>query len=124
MDRVARYIQQAPPARRPALARLRTLVEAGLPGARETFRHRMPTYEAQAFLCAFANQQRHISFYVCDPGLLDRFRGRLVTRSLGRSCIRFRALDPPLERVIVALLAELARRHGLAVHGAGPPEHA
>jgi uncharacterized protein YdhG (YjbR/CyaY superfamily) len=97
---VDEYLAGLEPDRREALAELRALVQEEAPGAVETMKYRMPTYEVQGgVLCAFASQKQYMSLYM-DTGLVEEHRAELGGLSVGKSCIRFRKLDKlPLETV-------------------------
>ncbi|MFB7175439.1 iron chaperone [Streptomyces sp. NPDC056254] len=90
---VTAYLEAAPEDRRPALARLRELCVAELPGFEEGIAYGMPAYvrpggtEAEI---AWANQKQYISFYLMRTDLRDALADRLAGRDMGKSCLRFR----------------------------------
>jgi uncharacterized protein YdhG (YjbR/CyaY superfamily) len=87
------YLQNLEAERRTALEALRILVMELAPGAVETMRYRMPTYEyTGTTLGAFASQKHTMSLYL-DPALVARHRTQLAGPSLGKSCIRFKRLE-------------------------------
>jgi uncharacterized protein YdhG (YjbR/CyaY superfamily) len=108
-DRVRSYFDALPPERRAALEALRALVREVTPGAAETFRYRVPTYERGGVICAFASQKRYLSLYL-DPEVVEAHRQALATLDVGKSCIRFKRLaDLPLDEVRAMLREVMAR---------------
>ena len=97
---VDEYLAGLEPDRREALTELRAIVLEEAPGAVETMKYRMPTYEYQGgVLCAFASQKQYMSLYM-DTGLVEEHRAALDSLSVGKSCIRFRKLEKlPLETI-------------------------
>jgi uncharacterized protein YdhG (YjbR/CyaY superfamily) len=94
------YLENLEPGRRKALTEVRSLVLDTVPGAVETMRYRMPTYEHDGrVLCAFASQKHYMSLYM-DTGLVEKHRDDLADLDVGKSCIRFRRLEKlPLDTV-------------------------
>ena len=106
------YLAGLEPDRHEALSALRTIVLDEAPGAIETMKYRMPTYEYQGgVLCAFASQKQYMSLYM-EPDLVAQHRPDLEGLSVGKSCIRFRRLDKlPLDTVR-RMLRETLRTRG------------
>jgi uncharacterized protein YdhG (YjbR/CyaY superfamily) len=109
---VHQYLDRLEPERRQALTELRSLVLETVPGAVETLRYKMPTYERDGeVLCAFASQKRYMSLYM-DVDLVEKHRDELAGLDVGKSCIRFRRLEQlPMDR-IVSILRETAQKGG------------
>lgn len=107
---VEEYLEGLDPDRRDALSALRTIIRDEVPGAVETMRYQMPTYEYQGrVLCAFASQRQYMSLYM-EPDLVEQHRADLEGLSVGKSCIRFRRLDKlPIETVRTMLRETLER---------------
>ena len=108
---VEEYLARLDPDRREALSALRAIVLDEAPGAVETMRYRMPTYEYQGgVLCAFASQKQYMSLYM-EPDLVEQHRADLEGLSVGKSCIRFRRLEKlPLDTVRTMLCETLGNR--------------
>lgn len=108
------YLENLAPARRADLGPVRELIREVAPGAVETMRYRMPTYEYKGgILCAFASQKHYMSLYV-DMNLVEKYRAELAGLSVGKSCIRFRKLeDLPMDavRAILEETLEIYRGH-------------
>jgi uncharacterized protein YdhG (YjbR/CyaY superfamily) len=94
------YIEQLEPKRREALSQLRTMILDTVPGAVETMRYRMPTYEyGKGVLCAMASQKRYMSLYM-EVDVVEEHKESLKSLSIGKSCIRFTSLEKlPLEEI-------------------------
>jgi uncharacterized protein YdhG (YjbR/CyaY superfamily) len=106
------YLENLEPKRQVALTELRSLVLETVPGAVESMKYRMPTYEYEAeVLCSFASQKHYMSLYM-DTGIVEKHREALTHLSVGKSCIRFRTLDKlPLDTVR-QMLEETVRSQG------------
>ncbi len=106
------YLAGLEPDRREALTELRAVVLEEAPGAVETMKYRMPTYEYQGgVLCAFASQKQYMSLYM-DTGLVEQHRADLDGLSVGKSCIRFRKLDKLPIGTVRTMLRETLRNMG------------
>jgi uncharacterized protein YdhG (YjbR/CyaY superfamily) len=104
------YMAGLEPDRREALSQVRTLILETVPGATETFKYHMPTYEYRGgVLCAFASQKQYMSLYM-DIDLVAKHGEELARLDLGKSCIRFRKLEVlPLDTVRTILEETLQR---------------
>jgi uncharacterized protein YdhG (YjbR/CyaY superfamily) len=91
----AEYFDQLDPERREPLLRLRRLILDIWPGIREDMDREIPTYhlDGHAF-CALASQKHFMALYIMPYDLLNAFRKDLLIYDKGRSCIRFKRLDP------------------------------
>ncbi|MEU6300624.1 DUF1801 domain-containing protein [Streptomyces erythrochromogenes] len=90
---VAAYLDAAPEARRPALARLRELCVTELEGFEERIAYGMPVYVRPGGTdgeIAWANQKQYISFYLMRTDVRDAFADRLAAHDMGKACLRFR----------------------------------
>ncbi|WP_030769359.1 iron chaperone [Streptomyces sp. NRRL F-2664] len=117
---VTAYLAAAPDTRRPALARLRELCRAELPGYEEGIAYGMPVYVRRGGTdaeIAWANQKQYISFYLMRPDVREAFADRLAAHDMGRSCLRFR--NPA--KVDFDLVRDLLR--ATAEAEAGGPQH-
>jgi uncharacterized protein YdhG (YjbR/CyaY superfamily) len=68
----------------------------------------MPTYVVGERILGFNAQKHYFSFYA-DPEVIAEFKADLAGYSVGKSCIRFRALTPELLRI----LEKIAGRYAL-----------
>ncbi len=111
---VDEYLAQLSGERRQALAALREIVQSTVPNATETMTYGMPTYfvdppPAKPF-CSFASQKNYMALYICDTDLLAARRAEFDGMSVGKSCVRFGALDElPLD-VVETLVGQAAKK--------------
>jgi uncharacterized protein YdhG (YjbR/CyaY superfamily) len=105
------YLEGLPPDRKETVAALRQLILETIPDVRESFRYKMPTYDAAGdFLAAVASQKNYLSLYM-NTEVIAAHRQDLAHLNCGKSCIRFKKLeDLPLETV-VAILEETYAKH-------------
>jgi uncharacterized protein YdhG (YjbR/CyaY superfamily) len=98
------YIERLEPKRREALWHLRSIILHTMPGAVETMRYRMPTYEYGAgVLCAMASQKHYMSLYMAVE-VVEEHKAALAGLSTGKSCIRFTSLDKlPMDEIRIML---------------------
>ncbi|MBK6629265.1 MAG: DUF1801 domain-containing protein [Flavobacteriales bacterium] len=89
------YFAALPEERRAALTQVRRLVIRAFPRVTEELRNGLPTYflDGTAF-CALGNQKSFMALYIMHHDLLDAFNKDLKAYDHGRSCIRFRRLEP------------------------------
>ncbi len=94
-DTCEAYFDALPEPRRAALLEVRKLVLRAFPRVKESLLRGMPTYhlDGTAF-CAIANQKTFMTLYVMHHDLLHAFNKDLRAYDRGRSCIRFRRLEP------------------------------
>lgn len=114
VQNVDEYLESLVPERRAALTEVRRVIQATVPGAQETLKYRMPTYEyADGALCAFASQKQYMSLYM-DTELVEKHREELAGLDVGKSCIRFRKLEKlPLDTVQTILQETVEKRGSL-----------
>ncbi|MBL8011321.1 MAG: DUF1801 domain-containing protein [Flavobacteriales bacterium] len=89
------YFAALPEDRRAALTHVRELVLRAFPRVTEELRNSLPTYLLDGTpFCALGNQKSFMALYVMHHDLLDAFNKDLKAYDHGRSCIRFRRLEP------------------------------
>lgn len=64
----------------------------------------MPTFEIGGRIVAFNAQKNYFAFYA-DPKIVKSFSAELKTFDVGKSCIRFRALEPTLAVTLRKIVA-------------------
>ncbi|MGW0938743.1 iron chaperone [Streptomyces sp. NPDC002666] len=100
------YLAEVSEERRAALARLRELCRAELPGFAEVMAYGMPVYERDGVgEIAFASQKQYVSFYLMRSDVREAFAEQLAGHDMGKGCLRFR--KP--EKIDFVLLRELLR---------------
>ncbi len=103
------YFNALPEARRKDLSVLRDRIRSLLPKAQETMACKMPTYEIDGFVCAIASQKHHMSLYLCDAALLEKYKNALAHLDLGKGCVRFKKLEDLPMDAVEALIREAGR---------------
>jgi uncharacterized protein YdhG (YjbR/CyaY superfamily) len=99
------YLDVLPPERREVLELLRESIFRICPEVEETMSAGMPTFtlHGHPFL-SLASRKNYVALYIVPHDLLNAFKTELRQYDHGRSCIRFKRLDPKflglLERII------------------------
>lgn len=89
------YIDGLPDERKVHLAALRDMVRRIWPDIVEDMSFGMPTYHLEGHpLCAMANQKHFMALYIMHYDLLVAFKHDLLPHDRGKSCIRFKRLEP------------------------------
>ncbi|MEO8588892.1 MAG: DUF1801 domain-containing protein [Flavobacteriales bacterium] len=89
------YYNELASDRQEALGTVRKLIKRIWPAITEDMSLGMPTFhlEGQA-LCAVASQKHFMALYIMPYDLLDAFKNDLRIYDRGKSCIRFKHLEP------------------------------
>lgn len=102
---VETYIEQAPPDRREALAKLRRLCLRVLKGFEEGMAYGGPGYSRRGTVeVGFASQKNYISLYILRQGALATQRKSLKGLSVGKGCIRYTHPDKLNYEIVEKLL--------------------
>ena len=89
------YFAQLEDGRRDALLSLRKRIKEIWPMILEDMGSDMPTYHLNGHaLCALASQKHFMALYIMPYDLLNAFKKDLLIYDKGRSCIRFKRLEP------------------------------
>lgn len=89
------YFAQLEDDRRDALLSLRKRIKEIWPMILEDMGSDMPTYHLNGHtLCALASQKHFMALYIMPYDLLNAFKKDLLIYDKGRSCIRFKRLEP------------------------------
>ncbi len=107
---VAAYLAGLSPERKAAMTRLRTVIREAVPMATERMQYGMPTYDVGELLCAFAAQKNYFAFYLLDTEVVAKFRSQLGKLSMGKACIRFRAIEELPMDLVRQMIAEAVQR--------------
>ncbi|QDX94834.1 DUF1801 domain-containing protein [Brevibacillus laterosporus] len=106
IETVDAYIANAPKDRRDDLNKLRTLLVQEAPNAKELVKYKMPYYELNGQLFAFASQKQYISLYILNTPVLQRNIKLLHSLKVGKGCIRFNSFDQLPITAIKKILSE------------------
>jgi uncharacterized protein YdhG (YjbR/CyaY superfamily) len=111
-EAVDAYLDVQNPERQAALQAVRELIFEAVPEIRETMRYRMPTYELDEVVVAFASQKHYMSLYL-DTELVEKYGGELAGLDCGKSCVRFKRIDDlPLDTVRAILVETVEKQSG------------
>ena len=106
------YLNEQALERQAALQTVRDLIFEAVPGIRETMRYRMPTYELDEVVVAFASQKHYMSLYL-DTELVEKYGDALAGLDCGKSCVRFKRIDDlPLDTVRTILVETVEKQSG------------
>jgi len=103
------YLARLDPQRRSTLEEVRSLILETVPNVVETMKYRMPTYELDEVVCAFASQKHYMSLYM-DTRLVEKYKEELKHLSVGKSCIRFKRIEDLPPDTIKQILRETVQR--------------
>jgi uncharacterized protein YdhG (YjbR/CyaY superfamily) len=118
------YYGGLPGDRRDALLAIRQLIRRIWPSTIEDMYYEMPTFHLDGQpLCAIASQKHFMALYVMNYDLLDAFKNDLKVYDRGKSCVRFKRLEPEtydlLDRMIKYIGSQLALSKVTAKKGFG-----
>ena len=114
---VAEYLDALPEDRRNDLAALRELVVRIWPNATEDMALGMPTFHLDGHpLCAMASQKHFMALYIMPYDLLLAFKNDLMVLDRGKSCIRFKRLDPGLEDLFDRIIKYTGSQLHTSIH--------
>ena len=111
---VSEYLEELPPDRRAALAKLRSLIHRVAPKTVEAMKYGLPSFGE---LCALASQKNYMALYVCEGDIVKAHLARLGKVSCGKGCIRFKRIDDLDLSAIESILKEILK---LRKRGIGP----
>lgn len=111
------YMFSLKPDRKAALEVVRSLILETILDITETMKYRMPTYELDEVVCAFASQKHYMSLYM-DTSLVERYKPEFKGLNIGKSCIRFKKIeDLPMDTIRKILMETVEnQRKDRAVH--------
>ena len=106
---VQSYVAEVPAERQAAIKKLRAVCKENLVGYEECIEYGMPGYKRNGVLeVSFASQKQYIALYVQKTAVVEDFRDKLLTASIGKSCIRFTSPDKIDFEVLKQLLRSAA----------------
>jgi uncharacterized protein YdhG (YjbR/CyaY superfamily) len=88
------YIATFPPNVQKVLQQVRATIRKAAPGAKESFKYAIPTFEQHGNLVHFAAFKNHIGFYALPTGN-EAFKEDLADYKQGKGSIQF-PLDKPI----------------------------
>lgn len=117
------YLGKLRPDRRHAIEWVRERIGAIWPGIQEGISDRIPAYllDGHPFL-SIADRKNYIALYIVPHDLLHVFRTELRQYDHGRSCIRFKKLDPQLMTLIERIIRYTGSQLSTSRYFKGPNE--
>ena len=101
------YISRQPPAVRPVLRRVRSIIRKAVPAADEGISYKIPVYKLDGELVIFfAAWKEHFSLYPATDGLAEAFAKEL---DVSKGTIRF-PLAAPVPAALIARLVKFRAR--------------
>lgn len=118
------YFRSLAPGRREDLLAVRDLIMKVWPGVEEVLVHGSPTYRlaGETFL-AMASQKHFMVLYVMHYDLLHAFKNDLKVYDTGRSCIRFKRLDPAMLELFDSIVKYTGSQMSTSIHHGKPGLH-
>jgi uncharacterized protein YdhG (YjbR/CyaY superfamily) len=104
------YLEALPPEERAALEKVRVAIRSAAPEAEEKVSYRIPMYTHHGHLVGFAAFKNHLSLFVTNSDVPQRFAKELEPFRVNNTAIQF-TVDKPLpdalvKRIVKARLAE------------------
>ena len=87
MSTVGDYLQNLPPDRRVAMAKICSLIRRSARGVRESMRHALAFYELQGPLFALESGDKSMTLYVAEESVLEAFKDKLQVDMEHRSIL-------------------------------------
>jgi uncharacterized protein YdhG (YjbR/CyaY superfamily) len=104
------YLEALPPQQRAVLEKVRAAIRSAAPEAEEKISYRIPMYTHHGHLVGFAAFKNHLSLFVTNSDVPERFAKELEPFRVDHTTIQF-TVDKPLpvalvKRIVKARLAE------------------
>ena len=87
MSTVGDYLQNLPPDRRVAMAKICSLIRRSARGVRESMRHALAFYELQGPLFALESGEKSMTLYVAEESVIEAFKDKLQVDMEHRSIL-------------------------------------
>ena len=87
MSTVGDYLQNLPPDRRVAMAKICSLIRRSARGVRESMRHALAFYELQGPLFALESGEKSMTLYVAEETVIEAFKDKLLVNMEHRSIL-------------------------------------
>ena len=122
MSTVGDYLQNLPPDRRVAMAKICSLIRRSARGVRESMRHALAFYELQGPLFALESGDKSMTLYVAEESVLEAFKDKLQVDMEHRS-ILFNDLNRiPLDNIEKIVRDSVTARRNRVAGGEVPTQ--
>ncbi len=104
------YLEGVDEPKRAALQKLRRIIGAAAPGARECIGYGLPAFHLDGMLVGFGAAARHCAFYLMSSTTVEAHKAELAGYDTSKGTIRFQPDKPPaaalVRKLVKARLAE------------------
>lgn len=122
MSTVGDYLQNLPPDRRVAMAKICSLIRRSARGVRESMRHALAFYELQGPLFALESGEKSMTLYVAEETVIEAFKDKLLV-NMERRSILFNDLNRiPLDSIEKIVRDSVTARRSRVANGEVPTQ--
>ncbi|MBX2979801.1 MAG: DUF1801 domain-containing protein [Flavobacteriales bacterium] len=115
------YFDELASDRKEALLQLRSMIRKIWPACTEDLSLGMPTFHLNGHaFCAIADQKRFMAIYLMHYDLLIAFKNELKRFDCGKSCIRFKRIEPELMDLLDRVIKFTGSQMELSIHYGKP----
>ena len=122
MSTVGDYLQNLPPDRRVAMAKICSLIRRSARGVRESMRHALAFYELQGPLFALESGEKSMTLYVAEESVLETFKDKLQVDMVHRSILFSDLNRIPLDNIEKIVRDSVTARRARVASGEVPPQ--
>jgi uncharacterized protein YdhG (YjbR/CyaY superfamily) len=97
---IDKYLDSLPPKEQEVLAKIRRMIKAAAPQAKETISYGMPTFDYHGHLVAFAAFKKHLSLFTMSGSYIEQHESELKSFAVSKGTIHFSA-DEPIPQTLV-----------------------
>ena len=122
MSTVGDYLQNLPPDRRVAMAKICSLIRRSARGVRESMRHALAFYELQGPLFALESGEKSMTLYVAEETVIEAFKDKLLV-NMEHPSILFNDLNRiPLDSIEKIVRDSVTARRSRVANGEVPTQ--
>ena len=118
MSTVGDYLQNLPPDRRVAMAKICSLIRRSARGVRESMRHALAFYELQGPLFALESGDKSMTLYVAEESVIEAFKDKLQVDMDHRSIL----FSIPLDNIEKIVRDSVTARRSRVANGEVPTQ--
>jgi uncharacterized protein YdhG (YjbR/CyaY superfamily) len=113
------YLAGLPPAERKVLERVRRTIKEAAPDAEERISYRIPLYRQHGDVVGFAAFKDHLSLFVTNSNVGERFADELEGFKVSNTTIHFSIENPLPEELIEKIVRYRVEQNEKAARAAG-----
>ena len=122
MSTVGDYLQNLPPDRRVAMAKICSLIRRSARGVRESMRHALAFYELQGPLFALESGDKSMTLYVAEESVIEAFKDKLQVDMDHRSILFSDLNRIPLDNIEKIVRDSVTARRSRVANGEVPTQ--